>query len=282
MLVVMGIIVLVILLAIPAIQSITGTRSIGAGQNTLSALITRAREEAVGLQEPRGIMFYIDPTTDRVCAAIVREVPPNVPDQNASLPSGAPLIYLDCVAGRDFLPLPPGIGAQTLINATLNANGQYISDAYLGFNLPAGAAVKVGGVILFDGNGRLISKTYGLKLFTGSGATAAASPMASLLGYTTLQTVDYVCVPPTGYPVPTGGQKLLSTQVGLVLYDRTTFISQGYTDGDPGLDSTVGAYGTYILPNSSTVTEGNEEAWLDKNATPFLLTRYNGTIIRGE
>ncbi len=88
--------------------------------------------------------------------------------------------------------------------------------------------------------------------------------------------------PPTGYPYPTGSADLLSTQVGLVLYDRTTFISQGYTDGDPGLDTTVGAYGTYGLPNVSPVVEGNEEAWLDKNATPFLLTRYNGTIIRGE
>ncbi len=105
MLIVMGIIVIVILLAIPAIQSITGTRSVGAAQNTLSALITRAREEAVGLQEPRGIMFYIDPASDRVCAAIVREVPPNVPDAN----NPAPLIYLDCVPDRDYLPLPNGI-----------------------------------------------------------------------------------------------------------------------------------------------------------------------------
>ncbi len=158
-----------------------------------------------------------------------------------------------------------------------------MSDAYLGFNPVLTSNVKVGGVILFDGNGRLISKTYGLKLNTNG---TAATPMAALLGFpATPILADYPCKGPTGYPIPTGGNNLLATQVGLVLYDRKTFQSQGFTDGDTGLDPAVTGYGAYGAPTSTGnggSGEGSEEGWLDKYATPILITRYNGTIIRGE
>ncbi len=306
MLVVMGIIVLVILIAIPAIQSITGTRSVGAAQNTLSALITRAREEAVGLQEVRGVLFYLDPANGRVNAAIVRQVLPPAPDNNTN----APLVYLDAVPNRDYLPLPPGVGAQTVINAALaGTNGTYSSDAYLGFNPfpdPRGNAsivsttgIRYGGVILFDGNGRLVSKTYGFKLFTASNAGNVQSPMGALLNIPLVAGgTDFVPIAPAGYPPPPNNLTTpvrIASQVGLVLYDRQTFLSQvdsggtaNFTDGDPGMDPAVAGYGGYGVPNSPTkginngTGEGSEEGWLDVNATPILINRYNGTLIRGE
>src|SRR3712207_1414993 len=54
LLVVIGLIVLVVTLAIPAFSVITGGRSIDAAENQVSALVARARADALGLQEPRG------------------------------------------------------------------------------------------------------------------------------------------------------------------------------------------------------------------------------------
>ena len=79
-LVVIGIIVLFIALAIPAFSAISGTRSIAGAENNLSALLVRAREEAIAQADTadpsyRGVMFYIDPATDTVTGMIVRSTP---------------------------------------------------------------------------------------------------------------------------------------------------------------------------------------------------------------
>src|SRR5579863_1809032 len=50
MLVVIGIMILAMTLAIPAIRSLTGDRSQAAAENTLSAFINSVRTEAMGLQ----------------------------------------------------------------------------------------------------------------------------------------------------------------------------------------------------------------------------------------
>src|SRR4051794_30107299 len=64
-LIVVALIVLLMALALPAFNFITGSRSTDAAYNTISAMLSRARTEAVGLQEIRGVMFYVDPATDR-------------------------------------------------------------------------------------------------------------------------------------------------------------------------------------------------------------------------
>src|SRR5262245_38098701 len=61
LLIVIGIIVLVIALAVPAFNVITGSKSIESANNQISAFLARARNEAIGLQEIRGIAFYPDP-----------------------------------------------------------------------------------------------------------------------------------------------------------------------------------------------------------------------------
>lgn len=275
MIVVMGIIVLIILLAIPAIRSLTGSRSIDAGYNTLSALITQAREDAVGLQDVRGVMFYLDTSTNRVAAAIVEDTSPPT-----TLPPNAPTYYLDVVPNVDYLELPPGVGVQTLNNwgsLSTSVSTTRSTDEYIGLNpisaFPTNDGIKYGGVILFDGNGRLISKTYGFKLFDNT--TGKLTNLANLFTVTTAPTTDFV---------PSYNGNLLSSQFGLVLFDRDAFNNQSFTDGDPYLDPTLpsSTYGTASTPPASPPTEADEEAWLDANATPILINRYNGTLIRAE
>ena len=71
---------------------------------------------------------------------------------------------------------------------------------------------------------------------------------------------------------------LLSLNFGFVLFDqescRNLFGTPQDPDGDrdPQVES-----GGRITP-----AEQKEEAWLDANAVPVLINRYNGTLIRGE
>jgi len=73
LLIVIGIIVILIAVAVPAFKAMSGGRSIDAAANTLAAVIGRARAEAVGSGRVAGVLFYIDPGTDRVGALVVRE-----------------------------------------------------------------------------------------------------------------------------------------------------------------------------------------------------------------
>jgi hypothetical protein len=276
MLVVIGIIILIVAMAIPAIRSLTGTRSIDAGYNTLNALVTRAREEAVGLQTVHGVLFYLDTRSDLVEAAIVQETPPPV-----TLPgSNVPVYYLDVVPNHDYLPLPRGIGVQTINNCSYTGTAPNVvrsTDGYLGlnptstFNFTSTENVLFGGVILFDGNGRLISKSYGFKLFDNT--SGYATGMAQLLA---LGTQGTAMSPANTDLVPLYNGGNLSSQFGLVLFDREAFKAQGFTDGDTGMDPNVASY------TGGSPSELTEETWLDSNSTPILINRYNGTLIRAE
>ena len=73
LLIVIGLIVLVIALAVPAFKAMTGGRSIDAAQNQLAAVLGTRRAEAIGLQKVRGVFFYLDPATERVNAILVQE-----------------------------------------------------------------------------------------------------------------------------------------------------------------------------------------------------------------
>ncbi len=331
MVVVIGIIILLVAMAIPAIRGLTGSRSIDAGYNTLSALITRAREEAVGLQEVHGVLFWLDPATDRINASIVQSVPLDSSDESPLTATPA-TYYLDIVPDREFLQLPSGIGLQVinnggvvppawaagqtyaqnalvqvggsfysckLTNVSSTANeppnatywntAQILPDRYIGFNpLPSpgaadtitsaggNAAVRIGGAILFDGNGRLTSKTYGLKLHQ-SNSTSPSNLAQYIFG---IPSNAVMPTPQVDYTPPAA----LSSQFGFVLFDREAFNNFGGTIGDDLLDPTgvPNGYGVASTPAASPPTEADEEVWLDTNSAPILINRYNGTLIRAE
>jgi prepilin-type N-terminal cleavage/methylation domain-containing protein len=132
-LIVIGLILLVITIAIPAMSVIGGGRSVDAAQNMISAALARARQDAMALQEPHGIMFMPDVNTGRVVLAEVHY--PGF--RNSSL-------ELDLVRDREELELPVGVGCQV----TPHFNG-------------AGAQPMPRiGVIMFDGRGRVSIRPF--------------------------------------------------------------------------------------------------------------------------
>src|SRR6185312_1033231 len=63
LLVVMGIIILLTALALPAFNFISGSRSVEAASNQLSAILGIARQDAIGIQQDRGVVVFHDAST---------------------------------------------------------------------------------------------------------------------------------------------------------------------------------------------------------------------------
>jgi len=302
-LVVVVIILLMLGLAIPVLHVITGSQSEAGAANIIASMLGRARSDAIGLQKPIGVAFIYNPSTQiqtmaevefPTCPAWVTglqvpnlgyvsvtgpssfnsqtntvtpgltyyyinasgnttaytlSAPPGTPAQTAY--GGLQPVYgppLEIKVDTDLQQLPSGVSVQTVCNGTFS-NGQRNSDGYL-----------IVGVILFDGQGRLTSIPYGISAYsllsTSSGVNTSFpnSGGVGVLNYsgTIVQ-----------YGVP--------SQFGLVLYQRNAFVSQNFPTADPTYFG--GGYGSDQLA---------EETWLDQNATPLLINRYTGTLIRAE
>jgi prepilin-type N-terminal cleavage/methylation domain-containing protein len=295
MLIVCAIITMVVLIAIPAFKSLTGGRSTEAAANNLAALLGRARSEAIGLQRTTGILFYMDQATDRVAAVIVREVEPPL-----GTATTAGLIFLDLAPNAEFTLLPPGVGLQTLDNAAFSTStGLRTDDGYLGFNevytstdftapmagLPAGLVTRVGGAILFDGVGRLSVRPYRLLLNDGSSTNTveATTELAKLLA----SKRDYTIATPQTGKTCTGTAIEMSSSVGFVLYDLYDFRDASTAKTEPRHGSAVQTFttndndgdGSGSLASMRT-GENGEELWLDQNATPFIVARSSGGLLR--
>lgn len=258
LLVVMGIIIIFIALAIPALNVMDGSRSIAVGENNLSSALVRTREEAIGLQQIRGLAFTLDPGSSRVVATLVQstDAPP--------LPYVAPvanMIWLDTVPNRDHLSLPSGIRLQTCFDG---AGG---TERYMGFNsVPFGdLPTKLGGVILFDGEGRLITRPYGFRLLRNAGLSTQTTSGFTDLFFKAGNTASpnslndpYVPTIGAGTGIPT------ESQLALVLVDNKAFTAAGFVDAD------------------GQTNETQKEQWIDGNSTPLLINRFTGILIRGE
>jgi len=282
LLIVIGLIVLLIALAVPAFRAMTGGRSIDAAQNQLAAVLGAARAEAIGLQKVRGVFFYLDPATDRVNAAIVREVG-YTPVTPVPVPPGQPDYFLDLVPDRDPVALPVGIGLQGIDSADLSG-GRRNDDGYIGYNPltatpppDSARAVPYGGVILFDGYGRVVNKFYGLLLgerVSPASRQLITTRLGELMGYVPGQNTSVPAhfIPQQSAPGSVTNNLPAQSVLGFVLFDAETFRSLGFTNNDTQYDST----------NRNWTDESKEEDWLDKNAAPVLINRYNGSLIRGE
>jgi prepilin-type N-terminal cleavage/methylation domain-containing protein len=220
LLVVMSIIVLVIALAVPMFNLITGSRSIDAAANTVSATLGRAHAQALGLQQNVGVAFWVNASSGRTAMAVV-SVDPSSSDPR----------FVDVVADFDLEQLPPGVSAQFVYNCTFNASGQRTSDGYI--RQPA--------LIMFDGHGQLISTPYAIR---------AASRLGGLVGLS------------SDFNVASA-----RSQFGLVLYESAPFADQGFDD------NAFFTSGTY---------DPAKDTWLDQNAMPYMVNRYNGTLIKAE
>lgn len=281
LLIVIGIIVLVMALAVPALNLITGTRSVDAAENLVSVMLGRARTEAIGVQQIRGLLFYLDPATQRVNMTLVQSAdPPNTGALDVD-------VYLDITSVGDTLMLPNGVGLQVVDDVVMTGSSPNLvrsDDAFIGYNninanpaAGAGAktAIAYGGVILFDSRGQLISRTFALKARTG----VIATPYTEMGKLLFQPTESNLSTPDTAHmdvlPVlDLTSLKTQRSQVGLILFDETAFrASDDRNNGDPQIDTTLSPYSPREL---------EEETWLDNNAVPLLINRYNGTLVKGE
>jgi prepilin-type N-terminal cleavage/methylation domain-containing protein len=285
--VVIGIIVILLALAVPAFSFLTGARSIEAAENTVSALLGRARASAIALGRPQGIMFFIDPTNPgRISVAEVYA---------GEYPVGGTRdVYLDFVPKREWLMLPPGIAAQVIDSSVLDDDGPAgttpdpatpmdgdttndyrTDDGYIGYNDSSAqaGAMKYGGVVLFDPSGRLVHRSFGFLTGLGTRMTELVYPAGALGPFSDPQ--GFWVVEPAP-PVAVAAR----TQFGLVLFDRPTFEDRF---GDTAqVDSLAPGYDVGDDRSTDAIDEYAEERWLDANAVPLLVNRYNGTLVRGE
>jgi hypothetical protein len=318
-LIVIGLIVLMLALAVPTFNFLTGNRSVEGAQNTIGALIGRARVEAIGLQETRGVFFFIDRASGRVAAALVRgvEAPIVSPAPGAtflrhslvSADEPLPEVWLDLVPDSEFVTLPPGVMLQTIDDAMVSG-GERVEDGYIGYNRrnegnannanppTSDTHTMYGGVILFDGGGQLVARRYAFKtFFVDATNTRQPTRMGDLLyrpkgdpnpwndHYQNAQINDVV---PLGHsPSLVGvGFYYCKSQLGIVLFDRERYqvaapalTSPPY---QPEFDWQIEPIGPQISYRQSQSNEHVEEDWIDQNGLPLLVNRYNGTLVRAQ
>ena len=286
LMVVMAIIVLLLGLSLPAFNLIRGSRSVESAQNQLSALLARARNEAIGKQKPAGVMFFLDPATQRASAALVEQVS-NITVGTA--PNTSSLIVLDLVPGVDILSLPDGVLVQTVDDAAMDNQNppNRLDDGYIGFNtggrgslVGGGLAGSVlaprnayGGAILFDGSGQIISHKFAYRMRMADPAMPNGSPVESPLGQLLYDTGGvpsnlYAVMPADGNDPPL----FVKSSIGLAVFDGPTFLTKFGTNALPDAQIDGRPYGTEV----------DEETWIDKNALILLVNRYNGTLVKGE
>lgn len=223
LLIVMGIIVLMATLAIPAFSIISNGRSRESAENTVAALIGRARMDAIGIQEPRGVAFFRDPGSGRATAVEVYN------DQPGQYP-----IRVEMVSDRDPVMLPQGIGLQMMIDSVAATAGHPES------------SYSLMGVIMFDAYGRLSTQRWEIPGLTGSSGARSGSKnnLTALVSP----------LPSAPYTPPSGANQAAS--IGFILYENESY------DG--------------WLANLSA-----SKFWED-GYTPYLINRYNGSLVRGE
>src|ERR1700730_12319586 len=73
LMVVVGIIVLIAAAAMPAFRFITGARSTDSAANIASAMVARARNQALTDHRGSGVFFFLDPLTDPTTMALIHQ-----------------------------------------------------------------------------------------------------------------------------------------------------------------------------------------------------------------
>ena len=230
-LIVIGLIVVMIAVAVPVLNVLSGNRSTEAAENQVAAVLNQARAQAIALQKNVGVIFYVDPASQRYTMALVQ--------QNG--------LYVDLLPDYDYVPLQTGTGIQLLHD-----------DQSVAPNVaPSGRDRYVRmGVVMFDGRGQAIAAPYTI-------------PNDPAIPNSLREVIDLKAIlneMGEGNALYYHPDYQLYTQLGLVIYDNEAFATQNFSK----------------LEGMRQRDEADECNWLDANAVPFVLNRYNGTLIRGE
>jgi prepilin-type N-terminal cleavage/methylation domain-containing protein len=309
LLVVLGILVLLMALAVPLFGLLSGKRSIGSARNQVGAALAAARAQAIAQQEVRGVLFVVDPASQRINGILVRATEEHPGDATFAQQSDAQ-VFLDAV-DADPIVLPVGVALATTCDYTLPINQVHSDDRYVGFNVLASGAfntIPVGGVILFDSHGQLTSLRYAFRFQFNN---AQNQPVHTTLGDILFPTTNGAKLPryvdsPLSYTgddrqMPQGQPFGLAphSSLGLVLLDGADFLPFSSTYPPQTHWSLAGPKFTNGLPWSvkpppkypqvDPVTgkpidfgEFGKEQWIDEHAIPYLINRYTGALIQGE
>jgi prepilin-type N-terminal cleavage/methylation domain-containing protein len=137
--IVIAIMVLLLAMAVPAFNFITGSRSTGAAENLVSAMLGRGRAYAMSNNRKAGVAFFVDPATGRTTMALVEG-----PGQNEGylgwtsrsyIAAGAPAPY-----GSITDPNPPTQPAPPTANTPYDKGTEVVARAVDGTTVPAPVA----------------------------------------------------------------------------------------------------------------------------------------------
>jgi len=156
---------------------------------------------------------------------------------------------LDLVANAeaDVQLLPQGVGMQVITSL--------VATSATAVNRYAGA-----GLILFDPNGQLVTRPYGIR---------ATSPLSQII-FNSLPTATVVNVDRSQVLQ----DRPASSDLGIVLFDQALFRAAAGSQSDGQLND-------FPAPDTTEYTlvrEQAEETWLDNNGTSLLINRYSGAI----
>ena len=312
MMVVVSIIIVLVSLAIPVVHALNGNNSLAAGSNRISAMLSVARSDAIINRQITGVFFYIDPVTKQVAMA---EVMPNQVYATANYPTlpnpGTALVqqltYANAASGttatvpalelvynwqmnpgfamnkyyyRDVELLPKGVGVALCNNSVFLPSPEPQEDRYMRL-----------GAIMFNTDGTLLQMSYGIaggsnnkNPYSSVGATRGASESPqSELGVTKLLLGSDITTDSNYYPP-------LTSEAGLVLYDRDAFAAQttnvnapyipgdgqAFNDLDLEYYNNIGVCQTYLNDKRQ------EEAWLDQNGVTYLVSPFNGDLVKSK
>jgi type II secretory pathway pseudopilin PulG len=305
LLIVIGLLVLMLVLALPAVNFITGARSTESATNVIGALLGSARSQAIAQQSNVGVLFFWDRTKEQTVGGLCATA--QIWDPTASYvdgdvvqfgvdASGNPAYYIcltplaggtnpssntsfwkNCASYKPNMPLLlDGFELQTLPKG-VGLQGVVIGNQSLDSTLGVGAYDRYVSTacIMFDGEGRLTFTQYGIYAGENVGTTGGTVVFSRL------------------QPLLNSQRNIANmglTEAAIALYDRAIFHDQGNTsDPVPENDYIAGDYNTptHTSPNpnqfaTDAPNEPNEEFWIDNNSTFLLVNRYNGTLLKSE
>lgn len=302
-LVVIGLIVLLILLAVPAFNIINGTRSVAAGEDLVAAMLGRARAEAVKNRRSTSVAFFKDPAVDRYVMAISVEAS----QTGQLLPEPAGLdnykswsqFQETSTAGT---PVPTAYQPGHTVIAMVLVNDEGMSKPVTKkfvciethtanlTNRPPNPAfwddLEEDAVNVLQGfEFQYLPKGVGVQL-VHDGKAAGADRFVSA-GVITFDERGQLVHEPFRWEDDASMQGELAdlserevpnaagdfyTQLGVVVFDDELFKSANGSD----------AYQQDYFDGATNPQEGAEEVWLDDNGVVLMVNRYNGTLVRSE
>jgi prepilin-type N-terminal cleavage/methylation domain-containing protein len=318
LMIVLSIIVIVVAMAIPVWSTLSGNNSVATATNQIAAMLGNARADALYNHQMTGVFFFLDPTSGQFAMAEVQAdlapqgagggyypsyTPLTMSPTGAPAAADGPVTPLEMVnylsssapasstAGsqqyifyRDVVLLPSGVG----VALSNNSN-------------PYGATPAPGldrylrcGVIMFDATGVLTTIPYAVPMVRQTPYTKLnntkpthVDQLAVRLGLisNTTATIYGDLASLIGPPIGSTNYFPLISQSGLLVYDHNAYLNQRTTNGtSPNQAFTDGDLQCELPANANTiVTTANkidEENWLDQNGVAFLVSPFNGSLIK--